>query len=156
VKKYDDNGKYVFDIETGSLVTYPCPIRVVTIGKDQVATSREESVTSIKSHLTDFPAYAKQYLLEGMTVYIAKILQGYKVDLPESEKIAKEIVLGYAAHLAGDEQLAPGQTMVTETGLSPLAWAVVQYRKDMIIGLWTDLPPADNNITLNLKDGTWK
>jgi len=155
-KKFAANGKYVFDIETGSLVTYPCPIRVVTIGKDQVATSREERVTSIKSHPTDFPAYARQYLLEGMTVYIAKILQGYKVDLPESEKIAKEIVLGYAAHLAGDEQLAPGQTMVTETGLSPLAWAVVQYRKDMIIGLWTDLPPADNNIALNLKDGTWK
>lgn len=156
VKKYADNGKYVFDIETGSLVTYPCPIRVVTIGKDQEATSREERVTSTKSHPTDFEAYAKQYLLDGMTVYISKIVQGYKVDPVEADKISKEIVLGYVAHVGGDEQLAPGQKMVTETGLSPLAWAVVQYRKDMIIGLWTDLPPADNNITLNLKNGSWK
>jgi 3',5'-cyclic AMP phosphodiesterase CpdA len=155
-KKYDDNGKYVFDIETGSLVTYPCPIRVVTIGKDQVATSRDELVTSIKSHPTDFPAYAKQYLLDGMTEYISRIVQGYKVDRPEAQKIAKQIVLGYMAHVAGDEQLATGQTTVTETGLSPLAWAVVQYRKDMINGLWKDLPPPDNNVTLNLKDGSWK
>jgi 3',5'-cyclic AMP phosphodiesterase CpdA len=156
VKNFADNGKYVFDIETGSLVTYPCPVRVVTIGKDQVATSREERVTSIKSHPTDFEAYAKQYLLDGMTVYISKIVQGYKVDPLEADKIAKELVLGYTAHVAGDEQLAPGQKMVTETGLSPLAWAVVQLRKDLIIGLWTDLPPADNNVTLNLKDGSWK
>ena len=155
-KKYDDNGKYVFDIETGSLVTYPCPIRVVTIGKDQVATSRDELVTSIKSHPTDFPAYAKQYLLEGMTEYIARIVQGYKVDRPEAQKIASQIVLGYMAHTAGDEQLAPGQTTVTETGLSPLAWAVIQLRKDMINGLWKDMPPPDNNVALNLKDGSWK
>jgi 3',5'-cyclic AMP phosphodiesterase CpdA len=156
VKKFADNGKYVFDIETGSLVTYPCPIRVVTIGKDQVATSREDRVTSIKSHPTDFEAYAKQYLLDGMTVYISKMVQGYKVDPLEADKIAKELVLGYTAHVGGDEQLAPGQKMVTETGLSPLAWAVVQLRKDLIIGLWTDLPPADNNVTLNMKDGSWK
>lgn len=156
VKKFADNGKYVFDIETGSLVTYPCPIRVVTIGKDQVATSREERVTSIKSHPADFEAYARQYLLDGMTIYISKLVQGYKIDPLEADKIAKELVLGYTAHVGGDEQLAPGQKMVTETGLSPLAWAVVQLRKDLIIGLWTDLPPADNNVTLNLKDGSWK
>ena len=155
-KQYADNGKYVFDVETGSLVTFPCPIRVVDIGADQNAKFKEDLVTAIKSHPTDFPAYAKQYLLDGFTVYIANILQGYKVGLPEAQKIAKEIVVGYAAHLAGDEQLAPGQTMVTETGLSPLAWAVVQLRKDMIIGLWNDLPPADNNITVNLKDGSVK
>jgi len=52
--------------------------------------------------------------------------------------------------------LAPGQVMVTETGLSPLAWLVIQYRKDLIVGLWKDLPPPDNNVTLNLKDGSWK
>jgi 3',5'-cyclic AMP phosphodiesterase CpdA len=156
VKKYDDNGKYVFDIETGSLVTYPCPIRIVTIGKDQTATVREERVTAIKSHLTDFPAYAKQYLLDGIANIATVTLQGYKVDRPEAEKIAKEIALGFVAHTGGDEQLAPGQTTVTEAGLSPLAWLVVQYRKDLIDGLWKDLPPPDNNVTLNLKDGSWK
>jgi len=154
-KKYD-NGKFVFDIETGALVTYPCPFRVVTISKDQMATIREELVTSIKSHPTDFPAYAKQYLMDGIAGIATNTLQGYKIERPEAEKIAKEIAVGFGAHYGGDEQLAPGQVMVTENGLSPLAWLVIQYRKDLITGLWKDLPPPDNNVTLNLKDGSWK
>jgi 3',5'-cyclic AMP phosphodiesterase CpdA len=154
-KKYD-NGKFIFDIETGSLVTYPCPIRVVALNKDQIASISEERVTSIKSHPTDFPAYARQYLLDGIAGIATQTLMGYKVDRPEAEKIAKEIALGFAAHYGGDEQLAAGQTPVTETGLSPLAWLVIQYRKDLIVGLWKDLPPPDNNVMLNLKDGSWK
>jgi len=155
-KKYADNGKYVFDIETGSLVTYPCPFRVITISKDQIATFKQESVTSIKAHPTDFPVYAKQYLMDGIAGIATNTLQGYKIERPEAEKIAKEIAVGFGAHYGGDEQLAPGQVMVTETGLSPLAWLVIQYRKDLITGLWKDLPPPDNNVTLNLKDGSWK
>ncbi|MFA5400971.1 MAG: metallophosphoesterase [Dehalococcoidia bacterium] len=154
-KKYD-NGKFIFDIETGSLVTYPCPFRVVTIDKDQVATIEQESVTYIASHPENFPAYAKQYLQDGIATIATGVLTGYKIDRPEAEKIAQEIAVGFGAHYGGDEQLAPGQTMVTETGLSPLAWAVIQYRKDLILGLWKDLPPPDNNLTINLKDGSWK
>lgn len=149
-EKTYDNGKYVFDVETGSLVTYPCPIRVIDLGADQNARFTEELVASIKSHPNDFPAYAKQYLLDGIAVIATETLQGYKIDRPEAQGIAKEIARGFAAHYGGDEQLAPGQVMVTEAGLSPLAWAVIQYRKDLIIGLWTDLPPADNNVTLTL------
>jgi len=154
-KKYD-NGKFVFDIETGALVTYPCPFRVVTIDKDQIATIVSERVTSIASHPDNFPAYAKQYLQDGIATIATGVLVGYKVDRPEAEKIAQEIAVGFGAHYGGDEQLAPGQTMVTETGLSPLAWLVIQYRKDLILGLWNDLPPPDNNLTINLKDGSWK
>ncbi|MFA5078474.1 MAG: metallophosphoesterase, partial [Dehalococcoidia bacterium] len=141
-KKFD-NGKFIFDIETGSLVTYPCPIRVVAIDKNQIANISEDRVTSIKSHLTDFPAYAKQYLQDGIATIATGVLTGYKIDRPEAEKIAQEIAVGFGAHYGGDEQLAPGQTMVTETGLSPLAWLVIQYRKDLILGLWKDLPPPD-------------
>ncbi len=154
-KKYD-NGKFVFDIETGSLVTYPCPFRVVTIDKDQVATIKQESVKTIASHPGDFPAFAKKYLQDGIATIATDTLVGYKIDRPEAEKIAQEIAVGFGAHYGGDEQLAAGQTMVTETGLSPLAWLVIQYRKDLILGLWKDLPPPDNNLTINLKDGSWK
>jgi len=154
-KKFD-NGKFIFDIETGSLVTFPCPFRVVTIDKDQLATIKSERVTSIASHPDNFPAYAKQYLQDGIATIATGVLMGYKIDRPEAEKIAQEIAVAFGAHYGGDEQLAPGQTMVTETGLSPLAWLVSQYRKDLIVGLWNDLIPPDNNVTLNLKDGSWK
>lgn len=157
VKKWEDTQKFVFDIETGSLVTYPCPYRIVAINKEQQAAISEGMVTSIKSHPTDFPAYGKQYLLDGIAGIATNTLAGtYKVDRTEAEKISKEIAVAFAAHYAGDEKLAAGQQPVIESGLSPLAWIVIQMRKDLIIGLWNDLPPADNNITLNLKDGSWK
>ncbi len=157
VKKWADTNKFVFDIETGSLVTYPCPYRVVNISADQQADIKTELVTAIKSHPQDFPAYGKQYLLEGYSGIATATLTGtYKVDRTEAEKISKEIAVAFAAHQSGDETLAAGQQPVIESGLSPLAWIVIQMRKDLIIGLWNDLPPADNNITLNLKDGNWK
>jgi 3',5'-cyclic AMP phosphodiesterase CpdA len=157
VKKWDDTKKFVFDIETGSLVTYPCPYRVINISTDQQALIKTELVTAIKSHPQDFPAFGKQYLLEGIAGIATTTLTGtYKVDRTEAEKISKEIAVAFAAHYAGDEKLAAGQQPVIESGLSPLAWVVIQMRKDLIIGLWNDLPPADNNITLNLKDGSWK
>jgi 3',5'-cyclic AMP phosphodiesterase CpdA len=155
-KKFADNGKFVFDIETGSLVTYPCPYRIIDINKDGQAVITEGKVTAIKSHPDDFPAYGQKYLVDGIAGIATKTLQGYKIDKPEAQKIAAEIAQGFGAHYAGDEKLAQGQVMVTESGLSPLAWAVIQYRKDLIIGLWTDLPPADNNISINLKDGSFK
>ena len=156
-KKYADNGKFVFDIETGSLVTYPCPYRVINISADQQASMKTELVTAIKSHPQDFPAYGKQYLLDGIAGIATNTLTGtYKVDRTEAEKISKEIAVAFAAHYAGDEKLAAGQQPVIESGLSPLAWIVIQMRKDLIVGLWNDLPPADNNITINLKDGSWK
>ena len=155
-KKYADNGKFVFDIETGSLATYPCPYRIMNITNDQQAIIKEGMVTSIKSHPTDFQQFASQYLLSGIAGIATKTLMGYGIGQTESENIAKQIAQGFAAHYAGDEKLAPGQQPVVETGLSPLAWAVIQYRKDLIVGLWNDLEPADNNVTLNLKDGSWK
>ncbi len=155
-KKYADNGKFVFDIETGSLATYPCPYRIINITNDQQAIIKEGMVTSIKSHPSDFPQFASQYLLSGIAGIATKTLMGYGIGQAESENVGKQIALGFAAHYAGDEKLAPGQQPVVETGLSPLAWAVIQYRKDLIVGLWNDLEPADNNVTLNLKDGSWK
>ncbi len=157
VKKWDDTKKFVFDIETGSLVTYPCPYRVVNINTEQQAVIKTELVTAIKSHPQDFPAFGKQYLLDGIAGIATATLTGtYKVDRIEAEKISKEVAVAFGAHYAGDETLAPGQQPVIESGLSPLGWVVIQMRKDLIIGLWNDLPPADNNITLNLKDGSWK
>ena len=156
MKNYADSGKFVYDIETGSLVTYPCPYRIVNINEDQQAAISEGMVTSIKSHPTDFPQYARQYLLDQVAGIATKTLMGYGIGQAESENIGKQISQGFAAHFAGDEKLAPGQQPVIETGLSPLAWAVIQYRKDLIVGLWNDVPPADNNITINLKDGSWK
>jgi len=33
---------------------------------------------------------------------------------------------------------------------------VVNNRKDLVEGLWADLEPQDNNVTLDLKTGQWQ
>jgi hypothetical protein len=40
--------------------------------------------------------------------------------------------------------------------LSFMGWVVVTYRKGLLKGLWFDLEPPDNNITIDLKTGTWQ
>jgi 3',5'-cyclic AMP phosphodiesterase CpdA len=157
VKKWDDTNKFVFDIETGSFVTYPCPYRVIDISTDQQALIKAGFVTAIKSHPQDFPAFGKKYLRDGIAgIATATLIGTYKVDRTEAENIGNEVAAAMTAHYAGDEKLAPGQQPITWSGLSPLGWVVMQMRQDLLIGLWNDLPPADNNITLNLKDGSWK
>lgn len=156
VASYPDTGKFVFDLETGSLVTYPCPYRVVSIDASQKAAVTVKMVTSIKSHPQDFPQYARKYLEDGIAGIATKTIMGYKVDKPEAEMLSKQVAQAFVAHYSGDEIIKPGQQLIQEGGLSPMGWFVIQYRKDLIVGLWNDRPPQDNNVTLDLANGTWK
>jgi len=51
--------RWLYDIETGSLATYPCPYRVITITQ-QTLTVHSERIPSIASHRDGFPKYARQ------------------------------------------------------------------------------------------------
>jgi len=148
--------KFLFDIETGSLVTYPCPYRVVEMSADQQVAIRTERVTTIKSHPQDFTVYAKDYLEKGIAGIATYTLKGYGVDQAEAEKLSTQIAKAFVAHYSGDESLPSGQEMIQEQNLTPLGWVVIQMRKDLVYGLWKDLPPTDTNATLNMKTGAWK
>ena len=152
----DGGNKFIFDIETGSLVTYPCPYRVVDIGSNQQVAIRTEHVTSIKSHPQDFPAYAKDYLEKGIAGIATHTLKGYGVGQDEAERLSTQIARAFVAHYSGGESLPAGQEMIQEQNLSPLGWVVIQMRKDLVYGLWKDLPPPDNDVTLDMKTGSWK
>jgi len=155
VKKFPGN-KYLFDIETGSLVTYPLPYRIVDIGADQQMSIRTERVTSIPSHPGDLSEYARSYLLEGIASIATRTIMKYNVDEKEASMLAKQVAEAFAAHYAGDENLTPGKEPIQQWGLSLPAWFVIQFRKDLVYGLWQDLPPPDNNLTIDLKTGSWK
>jgi DNA repair exonuclease SbcCD nuclease subunit len=49
-----DPDKFIFDVETGSLVTYPVPYRVISIDDSQKAVIRTNHIESIPSHPNDF------------------------------------------------------------------------------------------------------
>jgi 3',5'-cyclic AMP phosphodiesterase CpdA len=154
--RWPEPNKFVFDIETGSLVTYPAPYRIVTIGASQEAAIRTKHVESIRSHPDDFQEYARAYVQSGIEGIATRAIMGYKVNQGEAEKLAGQVAQAFVAHYAGDEKLPPSQEAMQTKGLSIPGWVVVNFRKDLVIGLWNDLPPPDNNITIDLKTGSWQ
>ena len=61
----------------------------------------------------------------------------------------------FAAHMRGDEHFQ-GTEMIRTSGLSPLAGMVVGLRKDVIMSLWSDTEPPDNDLVIDLPSGTWR
>ena len=155
-RTWPDINKFLFDVETGSLVTYPCPYRVVNIDGSQKADIRSMRIQSIASHPQDFQGYAEAQLENGVTATAENMIASYGVDGPEAQKLAAQVAQAAVAHLAGDEKPPAGQEAIQENGLSLRAWIGVELNKGLIDSLWRDLPPPDNNVTLDLKTGGWQ
>jgi hypothetical protein len=81
---------------------------------------------------------------------------GYKVNQTEAETLAGQVAQAFVAHYAGDENLPAGQEALQSSGLSIPGWVVVNFRKNLVTGLWHDLPPPDNNVTIDLRTGSWQ
>lgn len=156
VKRGPKASKFVFDIETGSLVTYPSPYRLVSITAAQRAIVRTQRVASIRSRPDDFQEYALAYIKSGVASIATQAIKGYGVEPAEAENIAQQVAQAFVAHYAGDESLPVGQKALSTQGLSLLGQVVVIMRKSLIQGLWRDLAPPDNNITIDLKTGEWQ
>ena len=154
--RWPEPNKFVFDIETGSLVTYPAPYRIVRIDALQKAVVQTKHVESISSHPDDFQGYARAYAQSGIEGIATKAMMDYKVNQAEAEKLAGQVAQAFLAHYAGDENLPSGQEAMQTSGLSIPGWVVVNFRKNLVVGLWHDLPPPDNNITIDLKTGNWQ
>jgi len=154
--RWTEPDKFIFDIETGSMVTYPSPYRIVSIDASQKAEIRTEHVESIRSHPDDFQEYARAYVQSGIEGIATHTIMGYKVNQAEAEKLAGQVAQAFVAHYSGDESLPAGQEALQSSGLSIPGLVVVLFRKNLVIGLWNDLPPPDNNVTIDLKTGSWQ
>jgi predicted MPP superfamily phosphohydrolase len=148
----DDTG-HLFDIETGSTVTWPCPYRVLFMTADgglNVGTKYVEKVEGIDN----FQTYAYDYLTNGLTtVSYNMLIYGYGVDAPSAAALTPAMVESFAAHYAGDEgepsayvQYMIGVLMNSTNTLEYLMGATMQ-------SIWNDPAPADNHVLLDLKNG---
>jgi 3',5'-cyclic AMP phosphodiesterase CpdA len=145
--------KSIFDIETGSTVTYPCPYRIVDVSSDVLAITTKH-VTSIDYDLKgepDFQTYAHDSLRVGLGTLISTLVEAppYSMSPDDSAQISPWLGDGLVAHYAGDEVLpadaaAEGQALLTSTGF------VKQLAGAMLLSIYTDLQPADNTVTLDL------
>lgn len=141
------------DIETSSLIVYPCAYRIVTVEPDNTLNIESRRVTEISSDTggLSFQDYAfadlamrlpgmAQYQLEtefGLTAAQAATLSPFVVDA---------IIAGYV----GDEQPdAQTQAVLNSFVSSPEPLHSLGL---LLYGMWTDPPPADNSLVVPLAD----
>ncbi|MCF8036729.1 MAG: metallophosphoesterase [Desulfobacteraceae bacterium] len=149
-KSPEQQAARVFDVETGSLVTYPCPYRTVAFSGDGTCTIESRFIESIDSVDKDFPDYARDFAFRGTIGLADKALEGYWVSEKGRDILAPQIAEAYVAHLEGDEK--PPEEVLTTKGTGLMGRIVGFSQKDLVHGWWTDLRPADNSLTIDFEN----
>jgi hypothetical protein len=142
--------RFLYDIETGSLITAPCPIRFVEI-KNNAVSIRSETIAEKIHPGTNFSDNARAFVKRTVMLEAVKTLRKYKVSINSAEYIADKIGDAFDAHYAGDENPALRPDFdKSRLGL----WGKFVYSRQKYVfdGLWADLPPADNNVSFNLSE----
>ncbi|MDP2920102.1 MAG: metallophosphoesterase [Dehalococcoidia bacterium] len=156
LKRFAGENKFLYDIETGSLVTYPCPYRNIEITADQKVHIRSGRVEAIKGYSGNFQDFAREYVTNGIVNIAVDTLKTFGIPADGAELLAEQVGNAFVAHYAGDEKLPAGQPVISAKGAGLRGWLVVFSRKGLLDGLWHDLAPPDNNITIDLNTGAWK
>ena len=143
ISSYEHNGKKLFDIETGSLVTAPIPYRFVNVTNDklEITTKTVQAVNANFPGGLGFAAYSNLFLSQHLDGYFNYYLAN-KLGAPASlaSFAAPLFRNGIMAHFAGDELLPPDQKLKIDelATMSPQLSAIVTT-------LWTDTGEKDNN-----------
>ena len=147
----------VYDIETGSLVTYPCPIRFVSIadGHLSITSSRIREIPSFTDRGESFEEHARESVYRGINDIAVETMVGLGMREAEAAGLSGQITDAFVAHYRGDEHF-DGQEMIRLKGLSLMGSLVVGTRKDLVYGLWSDPEPVDNSISIDLTSGEWR
>lgn len=148
ITRADFNGKFIYDIETGSLVTAPCPIRYLQI-KDNTVHIRTETIVDKIYHGTDFAANAQAFVKQTVMLEAASTLRKFKVSEKDITIIADAVGDAFTAHYNGDENPAL-RPFLDKSKLGPWGRFVLKQQNYVLDGLWVDLPPADNNVSFSL------
>jgi 3',5'-cyclic AMP phosphodiesterase CpdA len=146
------DGSRLYDVETGSLVTTPMPIRFAETdasGRMTITTARVDGIPSFRAAGIDLQAYAARIAREAAVAVAASTMEGYGVPKGDADRLAPQIADAFVAHLQGDEHFTGGQSFGMR-GLTLMGRLAVGSRTKLVDDLWTDLPPDDNNLTLEL------
>ena len=99
----NDNGQEIYDICTGSPISYPCDFRTLTFDDNfrqlKIATER---VTSLEGY-DDFQGYAKTRLEEAFTKWAIDWFSSRDVDEIVVEALSESITRSFIIHAEGNE-----------------------------------------------------
>jgi len=144
------DGKTLTDIETGSLVTPLSPYRIMTL-EDNLIKIDIRRVSLVHSRLMgrmNFLTYSDIKINERLNSFFIYVLT-HMFMLPEEQAVtaAPYLARGYKAYFAGDEMI----TTEERTLIDEYAQTAPSFIVNILNNIWTDLPPQDNKISINLK-----
>jgi len=145
----------VYDIETGSLVSYPSPYRLVRLsGKTLTISSGHLTGTGISLPQGEtLQQYGERYAHSGIQTIVGGMLPK-KIPADLRTEACDVIADAYVAHLAGDERFnADCQAKIDKVSerLKKYSWKYNFIFRHIAKYLWTDLEPRDNDITITLR-----
>jgi 3',5'-cyclic AMP phosphodiesterase CpdA len=144
---YGENG-FLYDIETGSVATAPCPIRYCELSGDELVVRSETIVDRLKPG-TDFGAEARAFVLSTIASEAYDISRSYKVSEEQSRYIADHLAPAFVAHYEGDEDPS-AKPEIDNSKLDLWAEFIWSQQRYVADGLWDDPAPADNDVVLPL------
>lgn len=151
-----DNGKYIFDVETGSFVTFPNPYRTVEI-TNNIAEVLSFYIKELEGY-SSFREFAFKFTWDGVykQSYDKLIDGGLSED--DAENLAGQGADAFLAHYLGNEvnRRGYGNELDTE-GLGFIGKiAAKDDRFGYIIkGLWRDTEGSDDDLTIYFSNGDW-
>ncbi len=154
LKTMPSEKRFLFDVETGSLVTYPSPFRLITIDPDQRMHIASHRVTATARHPSDFPAYAYRYCHTLAEKLAARKFRSFGVSRKDAALLAPQIVAAFRAHGMGNEEEI--QQVLDVKGLSPWGRFVISFKRPLLEALWEQGLPPDNNLTIHLHTGEYR
>jgi predicted MPP superfamily phosphohydrolase len=138
------------DIETGSLVIYDSPLRIVNLVNDKLYINTEhiDRISYPGLNRISFHEYEKAFSLNGFEFQAKYMLMNPPYNVPDevATQIAPVFANGMLAHFGGDETISAEAAAQIQ--------AISEISPDLaniIYGLYTDLPPADNKLVVDLK-----
>ena len=103
-KTYDASGNFLYDVETGSPVTYPCPYRIIEYRNDNQLMISTKFIEKIDYDLKgeNFQAYARRIIKESIPSVLSSLISEFYpeikqyanpysafIKIPEAEKLGQ-------------------------------------------------------------------
>ena len=146
---------FLYDIETGSLLTYPVPMRFINITQSErmdISTVYVDNV-NIDTKGKSFQVYAKDYLTNDLDLFVSEtLIAQFQLEKQIADELAPVGVGAFTAHYRGDEVISKEAIDVINKYSSSDNFTVLLFTAT-VESLYTDLKPQDNNISINMKTG---
>jgi 3',5'-cyclic AMP phosphodiesterase CpdA len=153
VQRFED-GSFLFDIQTGSLSSWPDPYRIVRISAGGLMRIESRFIRGFPGARADFPAYSKLRLRQGLRSSALYVLRRLLVEEKSARLIAEQGVEAGVDFYGGDE---PGRKPALDmSGLDWWAGFIAGWLGAPLSYLGTDLMPVDNDIAIDMTDGSWR